>query len=442
MRRILFIFKKYKEGITMTIISNKEQRLISLLNYLNSEKNLSILKLSKLLNCSKSTVLNDLTLFSKNWPDLITIHISKEQLIEMDSSSNGNTNRIIRDIIVNSLEIQFIRLLFLNPHQNIFYYAEKLYTSPATLYRVIKKLKVDFKPLGITIKNETKTYHLTSHNDLNLFLFLAKGLEEFYGLEIPYTSSEEEFKEFSSHYHYSLDEEHYFMYLIWGIIKHNNKNNHQNPMVSFDLFKETYDTIPISSKITLLIDEFLEELSETFILCKNVKTKLNTILAFCKKKETLFPLHQYLFINRYQSFTENYAKLNMLPFVQLKAALQNLLTKLDIDIDFSFDFVFYLLLTNCKLTLKNKNKKHIYIYSDLGLNHATFIQKSIANVFTDPSLIIETVNLNFFDNYQYDINDLIISTIFISNQIPTIFVDDYLCEEHYLRIRKELKLIH
>lgn len=440
---IFYLFRnKGKEGNGMTIISNKEQRLISLLNFLNSQKRLSVLKLTQMLNCSKSTILNDLNYFSKNWSDLIHIQITKDQLVEMESSSNGNTNKIIRDIIVNSLEIQFIKLLFLTPHQNVFYYAEKLYTSPATLYRVIKKLKKDLKLLGITIENQNKTYQLVSSNELNLFLFISKGLEEFYGLEIPMNSSEEEFKEFSSLYNYKLEEEHYFMYLIWGVIQHNNINNSQNTMVSFDLFKETYDNIPLTPSLDNYIDEFLEEIGDTFLLCSNVSTKLNAILSFCKKKETLFPLHQYLFINRHQSFVENYAKSNVVPFNRLKKSLEHLLAKLNMDINFSFDLALYLLLTNCRLTLKKNQNKHIYIYSDLGLNHAKFIKQSVVAVFADNALTISTVNRQFFDNYHYQTSDLIISTIFISNQIPTIFVDDYLCSDHYFRIRKELKLIH
>lgn len=423
----------------MAITNKKDQRLISLLTLLNNEKNLTVSTLSALLSCSKSTILNDLNFFSKNWADLITISINKEHIIEMESTSNGNTNKIIRDIIVNSLEIQFIRCLFLFPNQNIYFYSEKLYTSSATLYRIIKHLKSDFKELGVIIENNNKTYQLKSENNINLLLFLSKGLEEFYGLEIPIRSSQEEFDLFSSSYFYSLDEEHHFMYLIWGIIQHNNQ---KNTMIDFKNFKAMYDTLEAPLDLDNQIDLFFQKTKNTFSFSLDAHDKFKSILLFCLKKEKLLPVHKYLFINRHQSFVENFAKLHTLPFSRLKQELEHLLKQLEMNIDFSFNYIFYLLFTHCQCKIKNNKNKHIYIYSDLGRNHSLFLKSTIEDVLSNTNLVITVVEHNFFENYIYQTTDLIISTTIISNKIPTIFVDDYLCEAHFFRIRKELKSIH
>ncbi len=435
-----YFFKKgFKWGKIMTITSNKEQRLISLLRLLSNEKNVTVLKLSNSLNCSKSTILNDLAYFSKNWSDLINISISKNNAIEMTCTSNGITNKIIRDIIFNSLEIQFIKRLFLTPNQNIYYYAEKLFVSPATLYRIIKHLKVSFKRLGITIENSNKTYYLSSLTNTTLLIFLSKGLEEFYGLEIPRQSSQKEFDEFNSLYQYSLNEEQYFLYLIWGII---NRSHNQNTMIDFEDFKKKYDSIFIPLNLDKAVDRFLCKASETFIFCPSAQKKTEEILSYCIKKEALLPLHEHLFINRHQSFTTNYAKLNMVPFTKLKKLITDLLNQLRMNAEFSFDYVLYLLFTHCKFKLKNSSNKNLYIYSDLGTNHGLFLKSSIIDVFSDTTLKINVVPIDFFKTYIYKTTDLIISTTVISNKIPTIFVDDYLCEAHFFRIRKELKLIH
>lgn len=423
----------------MKILNNKEKRLIKLLNYINSNIFYSIIELSNLLDCSKSTVLNDLTTLSTNWEDLILINTEKDNMVKMKIISNGNINKIVSDIIFNSLEIQFIKLLFFHPHQNIYFYAEQLFTSPATLYRTIKKISTDLKHYGLKIESDNKTYHLIGDNQTSLFLFFAKGLEEFYGQEIPMVSNKEELNTFRSLYNFYLPEEEYFMFLIWGTIKRNNLNNQKYKLIDFNIFKMYYDKIPLPNNLDTSILFFIKEIEKNFNVSEDISFKLKSILIFCLRKEYLLK-QEYIFINRYHLFVKNIVNSGDPHFLDIERNLRILLTKLNMNIEFSLDYIIYLLITNSSIGIKLNTKKTVFIYSDLGANHAIFLKKSILSVLTKSNFEVKIVDLDFFENYIQQKDELIVSTTFLSKNINTIFVDDYLTEYNYVKIKKALRL--
>lgn len=425
----------------MSILSNRENRLIPLLKHLNQNTYSSLEDMSKAFDCSKSTIINDLNFLKDSWGNLITITIQKDNIIKLDRLSNGNINKIISQIIINSLEIQFIKILFLAPNKNIYYYSQQLYTSTATIYRIIKKLNIDLKPYGIKIHSKHKTYHLTStsQDKMDLFLFFAKGLEEFYGQEIPMVSNKNELELFNTLYDFYLPEEQYFMYLIWGTISRNNSINHIK-MIEFDDFIDNYNNIPIPEQIDNSIYTFISEVNKTFNTMPDIYLTLKNILIFCIKREKLFN-YNTIFINRHLLFVENLARSSEPIFSEIKKHLKTLLEKLNMNVEFSLNHVIYLLVINSRITLKEKDFKRILVYSDLGSNHATFVKNSILNVLTKEEFEIEVIELDFFKDYIQQENDIIISTKFISSKLNTIFVDDYLNESNYISIKHALRII-
>lgn len=425
----------------MIIVNNKEERQISLLKYLNKHKSLGVSELAKLLNCSIATVLNDITFLTSTWSDLININIDKKNIATMENTFRGNINKIVSDIIFNSLEIQFIRCLFYHPNQNIYFYAQELYTSPPTLYRVIKRLSKDLKTFGIFIKNQNKTYRIESEDKVNLLLLMTKGLEEFYGLELPKDTSEEEFVEFSLNYQFELPEEQYFLFLIHGIITRNNSIKNSDRMISFIEFYEAYENVAIPEKTENYINAFLSEIGEIYLVPLNAFTKLRDILYYCIKRKHFFTYHDSLFINRHQSFIINFKKTNPLAFKQIEISLKKLLDALDLNFEFYFNYIIFLFLSNCQLYQKNPVKKSIIIYSDLGLHHSRFIKNGIKQVIFDKTIDIQIVEKSFFDSYLYEEETLIISTTFIKKDLPTVYVDDYLTEKNYIRIKRELGIL-
>lgn len=423
----------------MRILNNKEKRLIKLLNYINSNIYYSIVELSNLLDCSKSTVLNDLKTLSTNWPDLISINTEKDNMVKMKIVSNGNINKIVSDIIFGSLEIQFIKSLFFHPHQNIYFHAEHLFTSPATLYRTIKKLEVDLKYYGIKIKSDNKTYQLIGLNEASLFLFFAKGLEEFYGQEIPMVATKEELSIFNSLYEFYLPEEEYFMFLIWGTIKRHNLNNQKHKLINFDIFKTYYEKIPLPENLDASIFLFIKEIERNFTVSKDIAIKLKNIISFCLRKERLLK-QEHIFINRYRLFVKNIISSGDPHFLDIEKNLRVLLERLNMNTEFSLDYIIYLLITNSSIGTKLNTNKKVFIYSDLGSSHAIFLKKSILSVLTKSNFEVEVVDLSFFKNYKQQNHEIIVSTTFISKDINTIFVDDYLTEYNYIKIKKALRL--
>ncbi|MGX7025269.1 helix-turn-helix domain-containing protein [Vagococcus hydrophili] len=422
----------------MAILNTKEQRLISLLNFLENNNDTTISNLANLLECSKSTVLNDLSFFTNNWSELIDISINKEQTVILKTTSNGNINQIVREIISGSLEVQLLKEIFLHPYQNIFYYAEKLYVSPSTLYRSMKKLKPFLKEWGLAITNKNKTYGLTSNNEVEfeIVFFVVKYLEEIYALQISKLKLSSQFDYFSAHYSYALEEEQHFLYLVWYLI--HSKDLEKGP--TFDHFVEIYNEITIGENFHQVINHFVQTVSKWAIITPKDHETLNSIFSYCKKRESLFTLPQYMIYNRYTSFVDTFASQNPHIFDKLKKAIHHSLERLGMNVEYHFDYLFYLILTNCHLIIDEKYNKNLIVCSDLGGNHGEFLAYSITRAFLDAPLSIKVVDKSFFNNYDYQPTDLIISTTKLPCDAPVLFVNDYLTEKQYYKLRKELKI--
>lgn len=429
----------YERGEIMVILNTKEQRLISLLNFLENNNDITVENLATLLKCSKSTVLNDLTFFTNNWPNLMTITINKEQVIILNPTSSGNINQIIRDIISGSLEAQLLKKIFLHPNQNIFFYAEMLYVSPSTLYRSMKRLKPFLQKWGIAISNKNKTYELTSNNEVefDIVFFIIKYLEEIYALQISKLELSTDFEWFNKNYSYPLQEEQHFIYLVRHLLQ--SKETENGP--TFDHFVEFYNEILIGENFHQVINHFVQTISKWTIVSAEDHESLSNIFKYCKKRESLFTLPQHMIYNRYTSFVENFSNQNPHIFNKLKKAILDTLQRLEMNADYLFDYLFYLILTNCHLIIDEKENKNIIIYSDLGKNHGDFLAYSIVRAFLDAPLSTIVVDKEFFESYHYDSADLIISTTDLPCDAPVLFVNDYLTENQYYHLRKELKII-
>lgn len=419
----------------MVLLNNKEQRLISFLSYLNIHKKITLKEVSTYLNCSKSTVINDIHYFSKNWSHLVSITLNKDHVITFQSTSNGNTNKIIRDISINSLEILFMKELFLQPNQNIYYYADKIFTSPATLYRVIKKLNTNLKNTNISIHANQKKYHFVSPSKIHLYFFIVKNTENLYGLEIPTFSNQERFRLFNSLFPGSLDEEQYFLFLIWELSE---KSIHTTQALNFKTLFTIYQSIPITKHLDTILNQFLTDVSTYLVIDQEDLSTIRHIFLFTIKRDILLSSFETHFPNRYHLFIDAYAKQNTCLFSNLEPILKAVIKQLGISIEFSFDYLLFLLIKNFSTAERKIFLKNIFLYSDLGQQHAQFLAQLIKSKFSHTINQIHIVAFDFFDTYQLKKNDVIISTSYLETELPIIFVDDMLSDEQLLELKAKL----
>lgn len=420
----------------MQLLNNKEFRLISFLTYLKLEKQIEIKKIMKLLHCSRSTILSDIDYFNNNWPDLISITITKEQEISFLETSTGNINAIVKHIVLNSFEIRFLLEVFLNPNQNIYAYAEKLYTSPATLYRVIKRLDNALRKSDISIKRHQKKYYLKSSSDINLYLFFYKGLHEIYSLNLPGFTTRDSQLLFDKNCSSNIEEERYFLFLMQEL---SIQRDYLEDTFNYSDFLIIYEQIPLKTNFLNALESLQVELSSHLTMPSGNNDQLYELVYFTMKRDILLGQFGTLFFNRYTLFVNAYKKQKPTLFPKISKAVESTIDVLDLESEGIFDYLFYLIVTTFPVIEKQLVMKTIFIYSDLGYHHAKFVRDYLDSFFNNRIDSIHLVDIDYFQNYSYSDNHLIISTIKIHESIPTLFISDIISEEQLYDIKKKFR---
>lgn len=404
------------------LINNREHRLVQFLVQLNKQNTMPITDLMTYLNCSKSTILNDIDYFNNHFSKSITLSVNKKQHVILNCGTSGNINQVIREISLSSPGVQLVKKLFAYPNQSIFFYAQKLFTSPATLYRTIKKFTPILKEAGLVIQNKQKKYRLISDSDIELYIFLTKGLEELYALSLPEFTSAKDYEAFYQLYPFHLEEEQHFLFLLKEVMSFHPANRKAN---LFDDFFHIYKEIPMPNNLITVMTRFIQQTQMFLDIDFNQLDDIERLFIFVKKREILFSNHEPIFFNRHETFVSELAEQRPFLFKQLKTELMTAMKELQMSPDYSFDYLCYLILITFPLTQPKVNQRNIYLYSDLGKRHGNFLAQALVTKFNVALTNITLVTFEFFDTYVYKKGDMVISTVQLSDDIPCMLINDF-----------------
>ncbi|MBD7936433.1 helix-turn-helix domain-containing protein [Cytobacillus sp. Sa5YUA1] len=151
------------------------QKVRVLLFLYNSRNNCSITEISEYVNISEKTVIKFLEELSKDFVEInigAEIEYKNNKSVQLNTKDNFSIKKMERFYLVQSLTYKACDEIFYNTFDNIGTFAEKNYTSYATMYRRINKIKPLLDQFNLKYSTQDMSSFHGTETQFRYFYFL------------------------------------------------------------------------------------------------------------------------------------------------------------------------------------------------------------------------------------------------------------------------------
>lgn len=453
-------------------LSFQDQRVLKIVKrVIVEDKDLTILDIQTMNNCSKRTVYNDLYFIEETWGQMLGYQIKGDQ-IYFENKSMGIMRIVVQKILQTNLSMQIMFELVIKPFQRAEDLAHKFYVSKSKVIREISAINQHLKPYGLYIDKRKSFYfwhelnfdetrlrvHLSrllwgqqavintiQFRDLDLFkdfmdtvvipplvlndlqkekfmlLIYSAYLREAHGFH--FTSSSRR-----KHPHHPIAD-------LWGTQLYHHVLNFS------DHFKDVLSENTLNNAtVQSFTQSFLKQFQHNYQ--KDDLRLLINNLSLQVQYYNLFPYIGEQILNREQLFGYRFAKQNPVLFQKITQTVRYFEHESRISIkDYIFDIIFHSSLLFPEKNIQSIRK--ILVISDYGYRHAAFLKYKMIEHF--PSLDIDCQSLdNYLQNQEFaNQYDIIVSTWPNIHNIdkPWIIVGDVLSDQDFRKIFQKLYAI-
>lgn len=122
------------------------------------------------LSCSPQTVISDCEHFENEWPNYLSIDISKKRGLRFQMVKNQPISDLYKEVMKEALTFSLMEITFFNPGRPSSFYSQQLFISHSSLYRVFRSLKPVLEERSIPFTQAS--YTITGANELQIRYFL------------------------------------------------------------------------------------------------------------------------------------------------------------------------------------------------------------------------------------------------------------------------------
>lgn len=370
--------------------------------------------------------------------------------------SVDSLQKIVKDIVSESTQIEILKLFFTDPGHKADYYKKKLLISDATFSRNISQLKKNLERYDVFLVSQSG-YYLSNRDEWKYTLLIThlgiffqwdktkidELVKNTVGINFLEKIEDYDFSRFT--FENNTYENGFFklfskVILIrrYQCVKKKNESGKLLPDTLEDIIEYLESTFKISK---LKIEkEWYQKLERQF-LDKFPKEKVNRLkeLLICSSfqielfpyKLTHIPVRHYLFEQKYSlAFPDKRREITIF--------LEAMSEVFQINLTYRDAIIFHFLVIENLLNIQETAPLSIYIYSDLGERHTKYLSDSII-------FILKTMKKNFlikefdknkkviFNTNEFLVTNHPLSQISIKKQI---IVDDYLSINDQILLKK------
>ncbi|MDF9824740.1 biotin operon repressor [Breznakia sp. PF5-3] len=403
------------------LLDSTTQRIVQIIEILSYDvERTTVNQLAQTIGCSTRAISKDVDIIRKKWGHLLTIETSKKYGIRLANRNYAINKIVFHQMINESLSVQWLLELFINPEQNINFYSEKLYVSNSTLKRLISKINNELIKYKIKIEVQRGKYFIAGDNEAYIRKFFTFAFIESHGFELPFSfdlsfskkNVENIIQErFAVDSFNGVESLYYSMLLAISLVRENQGFPlDKKYQVNLNIKKSIYDGYKFSFpnltpaglersfSLIIISYDFFETSQERESVTKELRNTAKAILKHspighigevedfvyfilyriyldCK----IFPYPSYLFYSRMQWFAKKYQQTKPDKAKITYVHLEKLSKKVGLNLCVLFDvFIYYFNVYTSKYIHLPKMKM-ILVISDFSHQHATYLASKIEN---------------------------------------------------------------
>lgn len=138
------------------LLSATERRRLSIIEELVKKRTwVSVEDLALAARCSTKTIMTDYCLFADSWMSYFTIELSKNNMARIHFVKNKRMDDIYAEFLKQSPIFNFMEELFFTPRETEEYWADKLFISESSLYRMAKLINEEMEnEVGVKLERQ------------------------------------------------------------------------------------------------------------------------------------------------------------------------------------------------------------------------------------------------------------------------------------------------
>jgi hypothetical protein len=137
------------------LLTSTERRRVQIINRLSLTTQWKPLdELALECDCSIKTLNQDFAFFKNNWENYFTVILDKKKGVRLQHTNVSKLDVVYSDILRSSQNFQFFEKLFFTPGKNAAYWANELYISESSLYRMVGLMNKEMSRSGVQINRQ------------------------------------------------------------------------------------------------------------------------------------------------------------------------------------------------------------------------------------------------------------------------------------------------
>lgn len=437
--------------------------------------------LADTLNVSHRTIAQDITQMKSMWGHLFIIETSTQFGVRIKNLSSHDYETILFALVRESLSINFIELLFVEPFKSLDDYAEKLFTSKSTLIRTIPRINEIIKVHSIMITSKQGLYSFTSSNEPHLRKYFTRLFTDLYGTRYEFFPLEFDFelikkltasileqqKLIVNSISYSL----FFYSVLVSLVRENQgfkftTQDEFKPLDPTTLKRIHHSFINVNDESIQSIIEIIQEyrinldscdehviFDQAFSdLCTAIESHYRIIVNEDNRKalkvslsNIYFKFHTYPFkaslsFDKVRHYAQSIYRQHPLAITHLKLLIKSFTLKISVDYELMvWDCIYWIVAQIPEIIANTHQRVNALYISDLSQEHANLIARVLDIHFGSNRILVDVAHVN--DHYELDGYDLIITPLnnLKESSIKTIVIHDYPNDDDLFNIYQEVK---
>lgn len=476
------------------LLNASSQRVIEILETLvDHEGWVTTAEIAETVRSSERTVSKDIAVLKKRWGQGLGIDISTKNGIRLNNRNVATVSKVFIDIFNESTALQWIREMLFNPGKGIEFYEDKIFTSRSTLIRLLPRINRFLAKRNMAVKYEGNRYELIGEDEQYLRQFFTGFLLELNGLDLSgYRIDfdlgvlghlvsgilEHNLDEFGWSFvaHDDIATVYYMMFYLVSLVRENQghtvASEHQTdgeidadqlsyiksrfprvtevnlrPIHSFIVSQYCgWDSEEEEALVTREADAFSERLAKATNVSfdKEMLQQIRFVMRSLYLTAKTRPYRTSELFDRIHYFALSIEKSNPPLYEMFQSNLAVFSQNIQFDVSLHSDSIVFWLCLTCPELVLAPPRKRVLVVSDFGQQHATFLARSIENLFDKgAATVVDITPASYADalmllaSEEYDI---VVTTIpgMQSQRARVILVNDYLGYADFCQLYREL----
>ncbi|EEM80232.1 Capsule synthesis positive regulator acpB [Bacillus thuringiensis serovar huazhongensis BGSC 4BD1] len=254
------------------------KRKIQILELISKEKKwYTYNEIATDIQASHKTIKNDLIYIKESLPKTWNVNIKKGYGVQIEIPFHASIQEVVSSLVKKSLTFQILDTIFNHKSSTVHILAEKLYTQPNKVAKIVKKIDNEIRQFGLEIRK--KPVRIIGVEAKILYLFTKLYSSIFFNGQWPFQHSQEIVNNFINEVEkqlkirFTVDSKHQFSYFIAILLMRKQQGytaELKNPFSKFNI------NTPLYNHISTLVDQSKNKFNIIFSI--NEKIMLTIVL--------------------------------------------------------------------------------------------------------------------------------------------------------------------